>query len=114
MPLLTFLIQGSAAEPYRVTFRNDYGEVTASCSCPAGIFRRHCKHRIGIMSGEVKGMVSGNLEDMATVQEWVRGTPLEALWMGLQELESELAALNSRIRKQKKLLADELNGKVDQ
>jgi len=45
-----FLIQGSAQEPYEVSFGYKEGNLTATCSCPAGSFGTFCKHRMKVMA----------------------------------------------------------------
>ena len=43
-------IQGSAPEPYQVYIRATHeNEVNINCSCPAGIYKKNCKHILGVL-----------------------------------------------------------------
>ena len=48
---MQFLVQGSSAEPYEVTFVQAGKELSASCTCQAGQNGLHCKHRLNILEG---------------------------------------------------------------
>jgi uncharacterized Zn finger protein len=53
MDKASFLVQGSAAEPYKVIFKlRDDKNLSAYCTCQAGQKGTHCKHRINILRGE--------------------------------------------------------------
>ena len=68
MSTVSFHVQGSAEEPYNVTFqkRSDTN-LSAYCTCPAGKNGQYCKHRINIMAGSTTGIVSGNQQDVEEV-----------------------------------------------
>ncbi len=78
METIKFLVQGSSPEPYEVVFNNDEGKLTAYCSCPAGEHGTHCKHRVRILGGSSKDIVSDNKKDIETVLSWLPGTLLES------------------------------------
>lgn len=78
MPEINFMVQGSAEDPYEVTFLKQEDRLLVLCSCPAGTNRRHCKHRVAIMNGSASDVVSDNREELATVRDWLRGTAVEA------------------------------------
>lgn len=42
---ICFLVQGSAEEPYKVTFKKNGSNLSAYCTCPAGENCQFCKHR---------------------------------------------------------------------
>ena len=67
MEELRFKVQGSASDPYDVTFQYHGTNLSAYCTCPAGVNGQYCKHRFAIMAGEAIGIVSGNESDVATV-----------------------------------------------
>ena len=60
MEEIFFLVQGSAEEPYKVTFRKTGNNLSAYCTCPAGENGQHSKHRMNILRGITSGIVSGN------------------------------------------------------
>ncbi len=74
MSLLTFNVQGSAEEPYVVTFEKISPEkIRASCTCPAGQMQQACKHRLSLLDeadGELKAMLEGT-KLAAAMQELV-------------------------------------------
>lgn len=45
-------MQGRAAEPYEIEIKveNDTDKINISCSCPGGIFKKNCKHILGVLS----------------------------------------------------------------
>jgi len=101
---LNFLVQGSAQDPYEVTFIKDADKLIALCTCPAGVNGQYCKHRFGIFGGNAKGIVSDNKGDVNIVQEWLAGTDLEEAYKEMIRLEhvcesakKELAAVKKKV-----------------
>ena len=78
MKEIEFLVKGSAAKPYIVTFLLDGLNLSAYCTCTAGINGQYCKHRFGIIRGEEKGIISDNAADASIVASWLPGTDLKA------------------------------------
>lgn len=80
MENIVFLVQGSAVDPYRVTFRKEGSNLNAYCTCPASANGQYCKHRFAILGGETAGIVSRNADQVQTVVTWLPGTDVaEAL-----------------------------------
>lgn len=100
-----FLVQGSEAEPYRVTFKRDGSNITALCNCKAGTNGMHCKHRLEILTGKSKSIVSGNEADMEVVVSWLPDSDVEAVMVELAEAEVNLAAAKTVVSGLKKKLA---------
>ncbi len=96
---IEFTVQGSSPEPYNVTFTKKGDKLSAFCTCPAGVYGLHCKHRINILSGITKGIVSKNLNDVETIKKWLTNTEVET---ALNELKAAEKAYN----KARKKLAD--------
>ena len=69
-----FLVQGSAKEPYKVTFRMRTNGMSASCTCPAGENGQLCKHRLNLLGGMVDGLIGENSQDIETVVSWLSET----------------------------------------
>ncbi len=84
---LVFLVKGSAADPYEVTFIKDGTSLTAICTCPAGTYGNFCKHRISILDGNTKAISSDNANQAATVVGWLSGTDVEAALSEMREAE---------------------------
>ena len=71
-------VKGSAQDPYEVELIGlSETNLSAHCTCPAGMNWRYCKHRFGIIEGSTKGTVGDNLDDVAVVKSWVPGTDID-------------------------------------
>lgn len=99
------LVQGSAPEPYRVTFILRGANLTARCTCPAGMIGQYCKHRFSILAGDVSEVTSGDLVQLSKVREWLPGTDVEAAMLEISRLEGEVDALKRKLSAAKKRLA---------
>jgi hypothetical protein len=106
MEELRFRIQGSQPDPYeiRIIRRNDRN-VSAYCTCLAGENGQHCKHRIGILSGEPIGLIDGTAADVAMAVSWIRGLDIESIIQQLRASEQEFEAAKAKIAQLKKALA---------
>lgn len=87
MSELSFLVKGSSAEPYEITFIKDGGSLTALCTCPAGQYGNFCKHRISILEGDGRAIVSDNASQAPTVIAWLQGTDVAAALTEFRETE---------------------------
>ena len=103
MEELVFLVKGSSAAPYEVTFIKDGSSLTAICTCPAGTYGNFCKHRIAILDGDSSSISSDNADQAATVCTWLPGTDVEAALAEMRQAEKlsdpEKKALNAAKRK---------------
>jgi uncharacterized Zn finger protein len=103
MQELTFLVKGSATEPYEIIFIKDGDSLTAVCNCPAGTYGNLCKHRVNILDGKTTSITSDNADQVATVVGWLVGTDVAAALDQLRQLEqtgdADKNALNEAKRK---------------
>lgn len=103
MEELIFLVKGSSADPYEVTFIKDGASLTAICTCPAGTYGNFCKHRISILDGNAQAITSDNADQAATVVSWLSGTDVEAALSEMRAAEKiagpDKKALNDAKRK---------------
>jgi len=74
---LTFLVQGSATEPYEPTFWKDGDNLTTSCTCLAGDNGWYCKHRFAVMNGDTTNLVSDNKDDVKRLRQMLVGSDVE-------------------------------------
>jgi len=102
---IEFLVQGSAPEPYRVTFTKDQNNLNAYCTCPAGENGQYCKHRFAILSGDGKAIVSENKDQVKTVKAWLPGTDLENALIDLAQAEHEYDEAKERLTAAKRRVA---------
>ena len=108
MEEITFLVQGSAPEPYVVRFKKDGGNLTAHCTCPAGVVGQYCKHRFRILDGCAEGIVSDNAVAVSTVAAWLPGSDVEAALREVRAAEDRLETAKSDLSACKKRLARSL------
>lgn len=106
MQRLVFLVQGSQIEPYRVTFEKvSDTNLNAYCTCPAGDNGQYCKHRFGLMNGEVKALVSGNGHELPTLAAMLAGSDIETAYQRVIDAERIADAAKKQLAKAKKDLA---------
>jgi hypothetical protein len=105
MEKLQFSIQGSAKEPYRVTFQKNGLNLSAYCTCPAGDNGQYCKHRLNILGGITEGIVSGNETDVEIVASWLSGTDVETAMNAVMDAEEKYEAAKRELSAAKKRLA---------
>jgi hypothetical protein len=104
MEEIGFIVQGSAEEPYRVTFRKKGNNLSAYCTCPAGDNGQYCKHRINILCGITQGIVSGNEVNVQVVMSWLPGTDLEAALLSFLDAEKQCEKAKIELSAAKKRL----------
>lgn len=109
MEQLSFLVQGSTADPYEVIFIKDGDSLTAICSCPAGEYGNFCKHRIAILDGKSTAITSDNADKVALVAEWLSGTDVEAALSELRKTEEIANADKKAVAAAKRKLARAMN-----
>ena len=102
MKQLRFLVQGSATDPYVVTYEKDEDNLSAYCTCPAGANGQYCKHRKSILQGTTKGVVSNNVDDVQTAATWLEGTDVQAAWLELEHWEAEEKVVKAALSRAKR------------
>jgi uncharacterized Zn finger protein len=105
MEKIQFLVQGSAAEPYKVTFQHDGSNLSAYCTCPAGDNGQNCKHRFAILDGSDEKIVSNNKGDVKKVKSWLPGSDVEQALVKLAEAEEEFEEAKRKLSDAKKKVA---------
>jgi len=104
-----FEVKGSAAAPYLVTFsRSSKKSLSIRCTCPSGRFGQLCKHRVAILSGDKKGIVSSNLEQVELIQSWIKGTEIEKKLIDVKLMEKVALKSKESLVKAKKVLLKEM------
>lgn len=108
MDEVIFELQGSAPQPYIVTFRRIDAEVHGSCTCPAGLLGTYCKHRLALLYGRTDAPTDADVDRLATLHSWLPGTALQGALSELADAERVLAAANARVARAKKALGRSL------
>jgi hypothetical protein len=108
MEVITFQVQGSAPEPYTTTFSREGNNLTALCTCRAGQVGQYCKHRLNILQGITKAIVSGNERDVQMVGALLKGSDVENVLLDLREAEKRFDEAKKELDYHKKRLARSL------
>lgn len=82
--------------------------LSARCTCPAGVVGQYCKHRIRILEGNDEGVVSGNQTEVATIASWLSGTDVELVFKQLREAEHRFEEAKGEVSTLKKKFAKAL------
>lgn len=105
MERVEFLVEGSQGDRYTLVFEIKGANANAFCSCPAGLNGQFCKHRIGIMDGEVSHLLSGNTADIMRLKTLLGGTDLETAYSRFLEAEATYLSAKKELDAAKKVLA---------
>ena len=91
-----FEVQGNAVQPYRVRFRVEGTNMTATCTCRAGQAGQHCKHRSELLLGVVSHLVHEPGPEFDRLHALLPNTDV---WHRLQELAAAEQAIEAAKRK---------------
>ena len=106
----TFYVQGSAAEPYKISFNTSDGFV-ASCSCPAGENRTLCKHVLSLLEGDFSNVKIGEPSDLSIVCEMFSKNEVKGHYDEWQKCMDELTMLQKKTADFKRKFARILLGR---
>jgi len=106
---LFFLVQGSKDEPYEVNFLREDDNLTATCTCTAGMIGTYCKHRTSILLGDTSAIVGGDIDRFDEIENLIPGTDVEDALVDIKELEDEMKQLKKQLTMAKKYLAQTMN-----
>lgn len=109
MEQLVFLVKGSSADPYEITFIKDGASLTALCTCPAGSYGNLCKHRLSILDGKYTAISSDNANQGTTVADWLLGTDVETALAELRAAEKDPNSEKNTVNVAKRKLARAMN-----
>ncbi|MBF0614709.1 MAG: hypothetical protein G8237_13240 [Magnetococcales bacterium] len=73
MPELLFRVQGNNNRPVEVTIKKNGKNLTSTCTCSSGV-DDICQHRINILSGSDKEIISNNADEIKKISSWIAGT----------------------------------------
>ncbi|MEO5363843.1 MAG: SWIM zinc finger family protein [Magnetococcus sp. DMHC-8] len=100
MKELMFMAQESNDEPpRRVTITKEKNNLTARCTCPRGGVGHICRHRLSILSGNGRLVVSDNVADVKRVEAWVVWSDVGVLIARLVEAQKRLQAVRGEAEK---------------
>jgi len=100
-----FLVEGSQGDRYALAFEVNGTHANAFCTCQAGANGLFCKHRVGVMDGEVSYLLSGNTADIVRLKDLLSGTDLETAYNRFLEAEATWTVAKKELDVAKKGLA---------
>jgi len=103
--VIKFLVKGSSAVPYTVSFTLDGLNLNAFCTCPAGKKGQYCKHRMSILRGESEAVVSSNIDEIPIVRTWLKGSDVELAIHNIAEAEHDIDEAKKKLTLAKSALA---------
>lgn len=109
MEQLIFQVKGSSSNTYELTFIKDGDSLTALCTCPAGQFGGLCKHRVAIIDGKSKSVISDNADQVTKIIEWAVGTDVATALAELRAGEKNKDLSKNDIKVLKKKVARAMN-----
>lgn len=104
-----FLVNGSAPEPYIVTFIFDAKKGSGNCTCPAGQKRQICKHRIWILEGDLAKVVPTDETAYLKFKVELVGTDIETTFLAYKNAVAESAHAEKYLQLTKSTLARTMN-----
>jgi uncharacterized Zn finger protein len=105
-----FLVQGSSPQPYRVLFARHGAALTITCTCAAGLVGQVCKHRLGLLAGDTKTLVSGNGAEISQALDLIIGTPLQTALDDVAAAERALDERKAEVANRKHALSRIMQG----
>jgi hypothetical protein len=82
-PVIEFEIRSSTGEDaYQVIAARDGEVIRFTCTCSAGAFGDHCKHRTALLSGDTSTAIVG-AERLDELLEMLRGSAILVAWQGV-------------------------------
>ncbi|MBF0160438.1 MAG: hypothetical protein HQL58_13060 [Magnetococcales bacterium] len=106
---VNFQVADAHNKVFDVVFSRNGKNMTAICSCSAGV-NDVCQHRINILSGSAKGIISRNADEVRKVASWVAGTDVGKALQDVLEyakrLENATEDFNSARKRLVKALRD--------
>lgn len=90
--MLRFQMRGSEGDIYDVEAERNGDAVRITCTCEAAENGIHCHHRLELLRGDAKALVSSNISDVRALATMVEGTELAAAMVALTAAEGAQAA----------------------
>jgi SWIM zinc finger len=107
-------VQGSADDPYLVSFHlSEKGVlVGAECNCKAGSMGNQCKHRISVLQGKCGAVVAGS-DRIDEVRASLHGSAIEAALVTVRDVQARADKAKKELALAKKALAAALQGNLE-
>ena len=100
MEKVSFVMQVSSNTPHRtVTICKDGKKITAHCTCESGWADALCKHRLSILVGQFKWVISGNIASVKHVRAWAMATDVGPAIVQLFRAQKSLQEAKLKLQK---------------
>mgnify|MGYP001143361278 CR=1 FL=1 len=97
---IEILVKSSSGDPYTVKFNLDENDLSAFCSCPAGIYRKLCKHILSIISNDESILYDRNqIEHIEQINTHLQKTIIPSLLSELKDSEELLEKAQKEVKK---------------
>jgi hypothetical protein len=102
---IEILVKSSSGDPYTVSFNIDINNISAFCSCQAGIYRILCKHIIGVIGNDDSILYDEKQKKlMKKICTHLQNTNIPLLFSEWKESEELLKKAQQNVKKSKKYL----------
>ncbi|MBN2183307.1 MAG: hypothetical protein JW715_15460 [Sedimentisphaerales bacterium] len=102
---IEILVKSSSGDPYTVSFYIDKNDISAFCSCPAGVYRVLCKHIICLINNDDSILYDRNQKELIRqVCAHLQKTNIPSLLTKWKESEELLKRVQRNAKKSKKNL----------
>ena len=92
--------KSSSGGNYDVTFSNENGILSVSCSCKAGVYHKLCKHKTGLLNGDEAMLDNCNeVPALRQIREWLRQSSYAGLLAEYESVKKQTDAMKERERK---------------
>ena len=99
---------------YIVEFVNDENKLMVFCNCPAGIFGKFCKHKMGLLTGNLENLADpSELDGYQEVKGWIQQSNLPQMIDQMASSEKELEKIKAQLNSFKKKIELALKDGVD-
>lgn len=107
--MLRFLVRGSSGREYEIVASRVGNDFRMTCACEAGQKGTYCKHRFGLLDGDITDLLSDNSHQVKELAAMFAGTEVARRYAIVQELKQQKEAVEERLRTEQKALGREMN-----
>lgn len=102
----------SSDATYLVSVRQDDDGVSISCTCPAGLFGKLCKHKLKILASSINSTGNDSDETLYVIHRLIGSTDIPLFLTDMNRADQELQTAKRALEAAKKNLGKALNGGV--
>jgi len=104
----------SSGEPYNVKFIFNNNKLTVSCDCPAGIYGKLCKHKIGLLANDISLLFDkSDQESLQKISNIVKNSNYEKMMSEYNITKREIEMAQKKEKKIKEQLEQALKTGID-